>query len=84
MKITIIKNLQKRNGLFDRALIIDIIENKKVFSYFFCRYYRNFLKLFEIKFLEKREVSALEIIGSHSKQINFFSRLENKLKKLLN
>lgn len=45
MKKNIIKKFIKRNGFYDREVLIALM-NRSLFSFFYCKMYRKFLKIF--------------------------------------
>lgn len=84
IKAFLIKFLQKRNGLFDRVAVVEMIESRTSLRYFAQRYYRNYLKLFRKKteiILPKKSLHALERMAQAFEPINFWSKLKSKFKK---
>lgn len=84
MKTFLIKFLQKRNGLFDRIAVVEMIESRTSLRYFAQRYYRNYLKLFRRKsqnLLPNKPLHALERMAQAFEPIDFWSKLKYKFKK---
>ena len=81
MKALLVKLLQKRNGLFDRELVVDILETKTVLRYFLQRYYRKLLKSLRTKPIQKRSIHALERMALAFEPIGFLSRFKSFFRK---
>jgi len=85
MKKTLIKKIISKDGVFDRELLVELMQPKKFRRYLYrWKFYRNFLELMLLKkdmVVLKKEINALEKIGDCFVPIptNVFSKILKKL-----
>ncbi|MBP7710764.1 MAG: hypothetical protein KA100_06835 [Rickettsiales bacterium] len=84
IKKTIAKKLISKDGYFDRELLVELMEPKRLKRFVVKKFYKKFLRIGfvqpakEIK--KSPKISDLERIGQAYPPINFFSKLSSKFK----
>jgi len=84
IKKTIAKKLISKNGYFDRELLIELMQPKRLKRFIVKKFYKNFLRIgFKKPAKETKiapKINALERIGQAYPPINIFSKLRKKFK----
>ena len=84
IKKIIIKKIISKRDYYDRELLVELMQPKRLKRFIVKKFYKKFLRIgFENEqkeFKDAPKISALERIGQVYPQINFFSKLSSKFK----